>query len=92
MAHMKPGGAIVNTASVSSDLLNPMLLAYATTRGAIQNFTGGLAQMLAPKAFEPTRHACRPDVDVHVGDDGRGCRRQTVHLIGACDLGGRTAF
>jgi NAD(P)-dependent dehydrogenase (short-subunit alcohol dehydrogenase family) len=45
--HMKPGGAIINTASVNSDMPNPILLAYATTKGAIQNFTGGLAQMLA---------------------------------------------
>src|SRR6476660_3962424 len=37
--HMKPGSAIVNTASVNSDMPNPMLLAYATTKGAIQNFT-----------------------------------------------------
>ncbi|OMI06568.1 NAD(P)-dependent oxidoreductase [Bradyrhizobium brasilense] len=45
--HMKLGGAIINTASVNSDMPNPILLAYATTKGAIQNFTGGLAQMLA---------------------------------------------
>jgi NAD(P)-dependent dehydrogenase (short-subunit alcohol dehydrogenase family) len=49
--HMKPGGAIINTASVNSDMPNPMLLAYATTKGAIQNFTGGLAQMLAEKGI-----------------------------------------
>jgi NAD(P)-dependent dehydrogenase (short-subunit alcohol dehydrogenase family) len=49
--HMKPGSAIVNTASVNSDMPNPMLLAYATTKGAIQNFTGGLAQMLAEKGI-----------------------------------------
>ncbi len=30
---------------------NPILLAYATTKGAIQNFTGGLAQMLAEKGI-----------------------------------------
>jgi NAD(P)-dependent dehydrogenase (short-subunit alcohol dehydrogenase family) len=47
--HMKAGGAIINTASVNSDMPNPILLAYATTKGAIQNFTGGLAQMLAEK-------------------------------------------
>ena len=46
---MKPGSAIVNTASVNSDMPNPILLAYATTKGAIQNFTSGLAQMLAEK-------------------------------------------
>ena len=49
--HMKPGGAIINTASVNSDMPNPILLAYATTKGAIQNFTGGLAQMLAEKGI-----------------------------------------
>jgi NAD(P)-dependent dehydrogenase (short-subunit alcohol dehydrogenase family) len=49
--HMKPGSAIINTASVNSDMPNPILLAYATTKGAIQNFTGGLAQMLAKKGI-----------------------------------------
>jgi NAD(P)-dependent dehydrogenase (short-subunit alcohol dehydrogenase family) len=49
--HMKPGSAIINTASVNSDMPNPSLLAYATTKGAIQNFTGGLAQMLAEKGI-----------------------------------------
>jgi NAD(P)-dependent dehydrogenase (short-subunit alcohol dehydrogenase family) len=47
--HMKPGSAIINTASVTSDMPNQTLLAYSTTKGAIQNFTGGLAQMLAKK-------------------------------------------
>jgi hypothetical protein len=30
---------------------NPILLAYATTKGAIQNFTGGVAQMRAEKGL-----------------------------------------
>jgi hypothetical protein len=41
--HMKKGSAIINTASVNADKPNPTLLAYATTKGAIQNFTAGLA-------------------------------------------------
>ena len=45
--HMRPGRTIINTASINSDSPNPHLLAYATTKGAIQNFTGGLAQLLA---------------------------------------------
>jgi NAD(P)-dependent dehydrogenase (short-subunit alcohol dehydrogenase family) len=49
--HMKEGGSIINTASVNSDTPNPTLLAYATTKGAIQNFTAGLAQMLAEKGI-----------------------------------------
>jgi NAD(P)-dependent dehydrogenase (short-subunit alcohol dehydrogenase family) len=49
--HMKRGSAIINTASVNSDIPNSILLAYATTKGAIQNLTGGLAQMLAEKGI-----------------------------------------
>lgn len=49
--HMKRGGAIINTASINSDRPNPGLLAYATTKGAVQNFTVGLAQLLAPEGI-----------------------------------------
>ncbi len=49
--HMKPGSAIINTASINSDAPNPTLLAYATTKGAIQNFTAGLAQLLGDKGI-----------------------------------------
>jgi NAD(P)-dependent dehydrogenase (short-subunit alcohol dehydrogenase family) len=45
--HLKPGGSIINTTSINADVPNPTLLAYATTKGAIHNFTGGLAQILA---------------------------------------------
>jgi NAD(P)-dependent dehydrogenase (short-subunit alcohol dehydrogenase family) len=51
LPHMKPGSAIVNTSSVNADAPNPGLIAYATTKGAIQNFTGGLAQLLAGKGI-----------------------------------------
>lgn len=49
--HMKEGASIINTASINSDKPNPTLLAYATTKGAIQNFTAGLAQLLAEKGI-----------------------------------------
>lgn len=45
--HLTAGAAIINTASINSDKPNPTLLPYATTKGAIQNFTAGLAQLLA---------------------------------------------
>ncbi len=45
------GAAIINTASVNADKPSPDLLAYATTKGAIQNFTAGLAQMLADRGI-----------------------------------------
>jgi NAD(P)-dependent dehydrogenase (short-subunit alcohol dehydrogenase family) len=49
--HMKEGSSIINTASVNADAPSPQLLAYATTKGAIQNFSGGLAQLLAEKGI-----------------------------------------
>lgn len=49
--HMGSGGAIINTTSVNADMPKPTLLPYATTKGAIQNFTAGLAQMLMPKGI-----------------------------------------
>lgn len=44
--HMWPGSSIINTASVNSYHPNAVLLDYAATKGAIQNFTANLAQML----------------------------------------------
>jgi len=58
--HMKPGSAIINTASINSDTPNPTLLAYATTKGAIQNFTAGLAQLLADKGIRANAVAPEP--------------------------------
>ena len=58
--HMKKGGAIINTASVNADMPSPKLLAYATTKGAIQNFTGGLAQLLAEKGIRANAVAPGP--------------------------------
>jgi NAD(P)-dependent dehydrogenase (short-subunit alcohol dehydrogenase family) len=49
--HLRRGSCIINTASINSDAPNPTLLAYATTKGAIHNFTAGLAQMLAEKGI-----------------------------------------
>lgn len=49
LKHMKVGGSIINTASINSDQPSPSLLAYATTKGAIHNFTAGLAQALGER-------------------------------------------
>jgi hypothetical protein len=51
LPHMKAGGSIVNTASVNVDQPKPTLLPYATTKGAIANFTAGLAQLLAGRGI-----------------------------------------
>ena len=51
LPHLRPGSTIVNTASIQSTDPSPGLLAYATTKGAIANFTAGLAAMLAEKGI-----------------------------------------
>ena len=49
--HMAPGSSIINTSSINSDKPKPTLLAYAATKGAIANFSAGLAQLLAEKGI-----------------------------------------
>lgn len=49
--HMKSGSAIINTTSIQSRQPSPQLLAYASTKGAISNFTAGLAEMVAEKGI-----------------------------------------
>jgi NAD(P)-dependent dehydrogenase (short-subunit alcohol dehydrogenase family) len=49
--HMPAGGAVINTSSIQADSPSPQLLPYAMTKAAIQNFTGGLAQMLGKKGI-----------------------------------------
>ncbi|MFL5333952.1 MAG: SDR family oxidoreductase, partial [Geminicoccaceae bacterium] len=58
--HMRPGSAIVNTASVNADTPKPKLLAYSATKAAIVNFTGGLAQLLAEKGIRANSVAPGP--------------------------------
>jgi len=48
---MKPGSAIINTASVNSFNPGEELLDYATTKGGIAIFTKGLAKQLAKKGI-----------------------------------------
>ena len=44
--HMRKGSSILNTSSIQAYQPSPNLLAYATTKGAIVNFTKGLSAML----------------------------------------------
>jgi NAD(P)-dependent dehydrogenase (short-subunit alcohol dehydrogenase family) len=49
VAHMRAGSSIINTTSINAQDPSQQLLAYATTKGAIYNFTSGLGQMLAER-------------------------------------------
>jgi NAD(P)-dependent dehydrogenase (short-subunit alcohol dehydrogenase family) len=65
--HMKERSSVINTTSINADTPNPTLLAYATTKGAIQNFTAGLAQLLAEKGIRDSAYSVY---------DAGGCRRE----------------
>lgn len=49
--YMRPGSSIINTTSIQSRQPSSHLLAYASTKGAVSNFTAGLAEMLAEKGI-----------------------------------------
>jgi NAD(P)-dependent dehydrogenase (short-subunit alcohol dehydrogenase family) len=51
VAVMEPGAAIINTSSIQSKSPSAELLAYATTKGGISNFTAGLAEMLGDRGI-----------------------------------------
>ncbi|UJQ96132.1 SDR family oxidoreductase [Mariluticola halotolerans] len=51
IAHMQKGATIINTSSINFKDPSPSLLVYAMTKGAIANFTGGLAGLVADKGI-----------------------------------------
>lgn len=51
LKYLPPGGSIINTTSIQATQPSEGLLDYAATKGAITNFTRGLAQQLTPKGI-----------------------------------------
>ncbi|GAA4476860.1 SDR family oxidoreductase [Enteractinococcus fodinae] len=51
LKHLPAGSTIVNTTSIQGYNPNPMLIDYASTKAAINNFSKGLGQQLAPKGI-----------------------------------------
>jgi NAD(P)-dependent dehydrogenase (short-subunit alcohol dehydrogenase family) len=51
LPHLPPGSSIINTSSVQAYKPSPILLDYATTKAAINTFSKGLAQQLAPRGI-----------------------------------------
>ncbi len=58
--HMQPGGAIINSSSVNSDMPRPNLAPYAMTKAGIANFTASLAQMYGDKGIRANSVAPGP--------------------------------
>lgn len=51
LKHLPAGSTIVNSTSIQAYEPSPTLVHYASTKAAINNFTKGLAQQLAPKGI-----------------------------------------
>ena len=49
--HLKPGSSVINTSSVNAYNPKPIIIPYAATKGAIQNFTSSLAQLWGEKGI-----------------------------------------
>ncbi|MDJ0333880.1 SDR family oxidoreductase [Salinibacterium sp. G-O1] len=49
MEHFQPGAAIITTSSIQAFHPSPQLVEYATSKGAIANFTRAMAQQLAER-------------------------------------------
>lgn len=71
LKHMGPGSTIVNSTSVQAYEPNPMLLDYAATNAANNNFTKGLAQSLAPRGIRVNAVAPGPIWTVIQPSDGQ---------------------
>lgn len=49
--HLEPGASVINTTSVNAYNPRPIIIPYAATKGAIQNFTASLAQLWGEKGI-----------------------------------------
>ncbi|CEH28571.1 Oxidoreductase, short chain dehydrogenase/reducta se family protein [Aneurinibacillus migulanus] len=51
LTHLKPGSAIINTASITAYKGHPLLIDYSSTKGAIVSFTRSLSMSLIEKGI-----------------------------------------
>lgn len=49
--YLQPGSCVINTTSINAYKPTPQVIAYNCTKGAIQNFTAGLAQLWGKKGI-----------------------------------------
>lgn len=69
--HLPPGSTIVNSTSIQAYDPSAHLLDYASTKAAINNFTKGVAQQLAPKGIRVNAVAPGPVWTVLQVSDGQ---------------------
>ncbi|MBZ2194758.1 SDR family oxidoreductase [Occultella gossypii] len=71
LASLEAGSSIINTTSIQAYQPSPTLLDYASTKAAINNFSKGLAEELAPKGIRVNAVAPGPIWTVLQPSDGQ---------------------
>jgi NAD(P)-dependent dehydrogenase (short-subunit alcohol dehydrogenase family) len=88
LRHLRPGGVILNTGSVTAMQGHPTLVDYAATKGAIHAFTSSLAQAVADRGI---RVNCVAPGPVWTPLIPATLEREHVGRFGADTLWGRPA-
>ncbi|KAK4687766.1 hypothetical protein P7C73_g2351, partial [Tremellales sp. Uapishka_1] len=90
LPHMKRGGSIINTSSVTAFKGSPTMLDYSATKGAIITFTRSLAVQLAPKGIR-VNAVCPGPVYTPLQPASRTPDNMENWTLGAVPLHGRAS-
>lgn len=86
--HMKRGGSIINTSSVTAFKGSPQMLDYSSTKGAIITFTRSMAVQLAPKGIR-VNCVCPGPVYTPLQPASRPAESMEQFSVGSLPLHGR---
>ncbi|WWD18404.1 hypothetical protein CI109_102854 [Kwoniella shandongensis] len=88
--HMKRGGSIINTSSVTAFKGSPKMLDYSATKGAIITFTRSMAVQLAPKGIR-VNAVCPGPVYTPLQPASRPAENMEGWSVGELPLWGRAS-
>jgi NAD(P)-dependent dehydrogenase (short-subunit alcohol dehydrogenase family) len=90
LPHLKRGGTIINTSSVTAFKGSPQMLDYSSTKGAIITFTRSLAVQLAPKGIR-VNAICPGPVYTPLQPASRSAENMEDWTLGGTPLWGRAS-
>ena len=96
LPHLKPGSAIIGTASEQAYDPSPELYDYAQTKAATMNYVKSLAKQLAPKGIRVNARGAGADLDAAAGvrrrDDGEAGEIRRPDAVGPARTAGRACL